>query len=206
MVEASLTKKAITMGIPIKANGLCSLFIVFITPCLATEKAEPLRSALQVKAASHFTQPFAGELDCENVGYAQIGEVEEHYFPIFKIYDHDNSQRISRKEWLGDPYIKDKALHKLSFSIMDKNNDGSATPGEMRIYLIDSLKLLDGDGDDDVFPDEFQHAYQTGTVLKNSTKQPLTTSAVNQAKHAKKVADKTAKGTTKHAAEEATVQ
>lgn len=121
--------------------------------------------AQKIKAASHFVSPFVNELDCENVGYAQIGEVDEHFFPIFNVLDHDRSQLISKQEMVGDPHIRNKALQAISFEEMDSNGDGNVNPYELRSYLIKALKLLDGNGDDDVFPDEFTHAYEKGEVL-----------------------------------------
>lgn len=145
--------------------SLSTFFFTFMTPIYAAPPVSTPSQGDVTKAASHFVHPFLNELDCENVGYVQVGEVDEHFFPIFNVYDIDKSKSLSRKEVLGDRYIKNHALQAVSFDLMDANKDEKITPQEMRVYLVDALKLLDGDGDDDVFPAEFEYAYSKGEIL-----------------------------------------
>jgi hypothetical protein len=139
-----------------------------VTPCSAQPSST--FNADQLRAAAQFVSLYRNELDCENVGYVQTGEADEHFAPIFHSYDHDQSRSISLRELLSDPYIRDKKLLAVTFSNMDRNADGSASAKELLNYLNTSVKQLDGDGDGDVYPDEFEHARKTGTVLKKSSR------------------------------------
>ena len=124
----------------------------------SSQAAEPADLLAQKRAAAQFVTPFTNELDCENVGYVQSAEVDEHFFPIFNGYDVDRSRSVSREELLADPYIKDKGLLSLSFDMMDGNKDGEVAPWEFAAYLKQAIDMLDTDQNGDVYPAEMKSA------------------------------------------------
>lgn len=119
----------------------------------------------KVKAAAQLLTLYQNELDCENVGYIQTGEADEHFAPIFLASDADRSRSLSREEFLNNPYAPSQSLLDVSFVEMDKNSDEVVSPDELRLYLSGAVKKVDGDNNGDIYPDELAHALKTGRVL-----------------------------------------
>jgi len=105
-------------------------------------------------AHAQMVEPFFDELDCENLGYVQPGEVEEHIGPIFISFDADRSQNIDALEWRHFPYIRDKALMQLSFSVADRDGNNSVSFREFTEYLSLAVASLDSDGNGELSPAE----------------------------------------------------
>ncbi|BFM08738.1 hypothetical protein [Halioxenophilus aromaticivorans] len=128
-------------------------------------EAEQLTDQQKTKAAAQFLGLYFNELDCENVGFIQTGEADDHFAPIFLASDTDSSRSLSRQEIVNNPFAKDKALLDITFSEMDANGDGKASPDELRDYLNAGLKRIDSDNNGDVYPNEVAAARTTGKRL-----------------------------------------
>lgn len=186
------------------------LLIGLIVPASAFADSEPQpvhkkNGSDEIRAAASFLNLYRHALDCENVGYIQTGEADEHFAPIFLATDIDGSKSLSLKELQNYSLAKNRDLMQVSFTKMDKNGNGSATAEELRIYLNTAVATVDSDNDGDVFPIEYQHALNTGTLLstpvpsskRTKAKQPdfvppwiRHAQAVNHKKAAKKAESK----------------
>ncbi|ODB85106.1 hypothetical protein A3194_15255 [Candidatus Thiodiazotropha endoloripes] len=144
------------------------LILALVCSAPATAETSSEKGSDEIRAAAQFLSLYRTELDCENVGYIQTGEADEHFAPIFLSSDIDSSRSLSRKELQNNPYAPNRSLLGVSFSKMDRNADGSATPDELRQYLNNSVSLIDSNADGDVYPVEYEHALKTGRVLKGA--------------------------------------
>ncbi|MCG8316012.1 MAG: hypothetical protein MI976_22600 [Pseudomonadales bacterium] len=120
----------------------------------------------RVRAAAQFLSLYRNEMDCENVGYIQTGEADEHFAPIFRSSDTDGSKSLSKNELMNNPFAPDRLLLGLSFVEMDFNKDDAVTADELRIYLNSAVTIVDSDADGDVYPVEYEHAMKTGRLLQ----------------------------------------
>jgi hypothetical protein len=115
-----------------------------------------------LQAAAQFLSLYFNELDCENVGYIQTGEADDHFAPIFLSSDTDSSRTLSRSEVVNNPFAKNKQLLALSFQQMDMDHSGAVSPDELRDYLSHSVQQVDSDRNGDVYPAELKYARQHG--------------------------------------------
>ena len=122
----------------------------------------------ELRAAAQFISSFANELDCENVGHIESGEVDEHLPPIFLRFDVDRSRAITRKELLSEPYLKDKTLLSVSYSLMDTDGSGSVEFQELGNYMIEAIELLDEDNNGELHPHEIQNASKAESTQAQS--------------------------------------
>jgi len=162
----------------------------------------PKNGSDEIRAAGLMLSLYRNELDCEKVGFLQTGEPQEHLAPIFMSLDIDQSKRLSRSELVNMPYVKNKSLLGVAFSRMDRDSDGSVTPEELQYFLDDAIASVDSNGDGDVYPVEYEHALNTGTLLKTDTS--ITHSKTKQAytippweRHQKAIKQQTAKSSKK---------
>jgi hypothetical protein len=118
----------------------------------------PLSQAPATELAAHaqMVSPFFNELDCENLGYVQPGEVDEHVGPIFLSFDTNRSRDIDATEWRTYPYMPDKPLMALSFRVADRDGDKVVSIREFTDYMRQAVSALDGDGDGEVSPAELE--------------------------------------------------
>ena len=144
------------------------LIVALICSAPAGAETPPETGSDEIRAAAQFLSLYRNELDCENVGYIQTGEADEHFAPIFLSNDIDSSRSLSRTELLNNPFVKNRSLLGVSFSKMDQDADGTATPDELRNYLNNAVANVDGNADGDVYPVEYEHALKTGKVLKTA--------------------------------------
>ena len=124
-----------------------------------THAEEPATATLYRRVHSAHAQmvrPFFDELDCENLGFVQPGEVEEHIGPIFLSFDANGSRDIDLSEWQRYPYMLHKSLMKLSFSVADRNGNKVVSFREFTEYLSLAVTTLDADHDGEVSPAELE--------------------------------------------------
>ena len=121
----------------------------------------------RIRASAQFLSLYFNELDCENVGYIQTGEADDHFAPIFLSSDVDSSRTLTRTEVINNPFAKNKALLEISFEQMDSNGNGSASPDELRDYLSLSVRQVDSDRNGDIYPEELDYALGHGAVQKH---------------------------------------
>ena len=148
--------------------------LLFALLCSAPTRAEtPPEMALEsgsddIRAAAQFLSLYRNEMDCENVGYIQTGEADEHFAPIFRSSDTDSSKTLSKKELMSNPFATQQSLLGISYLKMDQDKNGLVTADELRIYLNHAVTVVDSDSDGDVYPIEYEHALKTGKVLQQA--------------------------------------
>lgn len=115
------------------------------------------QATARVKAASaQFVKPFFSELDCENVGYVQPDEVDEHAGTIFLGFDVNRSQSLDPREWNSYPFMSDKPLLALSFKQADTDGSGQLSFQEFTSYLKAAVRDMDRDGDGEIYPADLE--------------------------------------------------
>lgn len=112
--------------------------------------------SLERAAAAQFLKPYFNELDCEDLGYVQSGEVDEHLAGVFSSLDRDQSRAVSLKEWQNYPYLKNKPLNEIAFTIADADGNGQVDYRELGDYLVEAIRSLDSDHDDEVYPEDLK--------------------------------------------------
>ncbi|MEM1188127.1 MAG: hypothetical protein AAGI72_06360 [Pseudomonadota bacterium] len=105
-------------------------------------------------AYAQVINPFFVDLDCENLGYVQPGEVDEHVGPIFMGFDLDGSSGIDPAEWRSHPGMRDQPLLAISFSVADVDGDGRVNYLELLEYMKTAINALDDNGDGELSPSE----------------------------------------------------
>lgn len=130
---------------------------VFVTvDAVADNRSTIAAQKREHQAHAQMVEPFFDELDCENLGYVQRGEVEEHIGPIFISFDADGSRDIDPLEWGSFPYMRDKPLLQLSFSVADRDRNNIVSFREFTDYLSLAVAALDADGNGELSPAELQ--------------------------------------------------
>lgn len=147
---------------------LLTIALICTAPAVAdtVPGSAPEKGSDEIRAAAHFLSLYRNHLDCENLGYIQTGEADEHFAPIFLSNDTDRSKRLSLTELQSNSSPIDRDLIGVGFAKMDRDKDGWATADELRIYLNNAVTLIDSNADGDVYPAEYEYAMKTGTVLK----------------------------------------
>ena len=145
-------------------NTLRILYGMAVLPAGTAFADDPFPVSTEAELAAHaqIVRPFFNELDCENLGYVQPGEVDEHVGPIFISFDVNRSRDIDSSEWRSYPYMRDKPLMALSFRVADRDGDNVVSIREFTDYMRQAVAALDSDGDGEVSPAEMDALLPAG--------------------------------------------
>ncbi|MEO1079211.1 MAG: EF-hand domain-containing protein [Pseudomonadota bacterium] len=150
-VSTTMNRAATFRILPALATVAVSLSVQARAPQQVTAADETNET---MAAHAQVINPFFVDLDCENLGYVQPGEVDEHLGPIFMGLDLDGSSEIDPAEWRSHPAMRDQPLLAISFSVADVDHDGGVNYLELLEYLKTAINALDDNGDGELSPME----------------------------------------------------
>ena len=102
------------------------------------------------RAAQHFFQPIFSPMDCELVGRAGKGEIEDHFAALYFFLDRSHDRIINRAEFDNAQFNASPLEKDFIFSHMDANGDGQVTPQEYMQFAYYAFDLLDTNQDGDL--------------------------------------------------------
>lgn len=146
----------------------------------------PVEASLRVPqtlpTAEVLLGPFFGTLDCDQQGYIDGGQVDEHFSQLFAPYDLDRSRTLTRNEYLAiSPPGPLRERREQLFAAGDRDGDGLSSANEYRRHLHEALQTADGDRNGEVtrqelrtpaFSAEGSPAQQQGAVRAAPSPEP----------------------------------
>lgn len=136
-----------------KAFNACLIFLLStggIAGCAQNPAAQDVSDVDPRRAMQHFYQPIFTPMDCELIGRAQKGEVDEHFPALYFFLDRSHDRVISRDEFFEALVTATDGEKTWLFARMDADGDGGVTPEEYRRFVYAGFDLLDVDQNGDL--------------------------------------------------------
>jgi len=139
-------------------NKTVSVALIFtLCACSSNQQPEP-KDGLDLSdnhgKAVHFLRPMFDVFDCEGVGAFETGEVDEHYFGVFKASDPDHSRTITQEEYIESIPDADPELEAHIFQQMDNDANGLVTYNEFLQHIYWAFETADKDNNGELTEEE----------------------------------------------------
>ena len=121
------------------------------------DQAEPQRGFTPENAAA-ILRPIFAVLDCEQQGFVQQPEIDEHFSQLLSRVDRDRSRIISRDEYARASQQVTDATLQWRYNQIDRDGNGKVSAKEYRDHLYAMHELADLNRDGEVSEQELSAA------------------------------------------------